>query len=80
MPRSPELRWGVAYHGGDGVFGAGGLRGVEVASVEIKDGYTVEARLPWKDLGLRGTTARRIGFALALNDNDGDRTLDGRCT
>ncbi len=70
MPRNPELAWGVAFHGTFPVFDDGGLRGIALAHRERPGGYDIEARIPWRQLGLEGREAREIGFALALNDAD----------
>jgi len=72
MPGNPNLRWGVAYHGPVARFDDAGLVGVRTAAVRGAGGsYTLEVRLPLANFpGLSGLGARRIGFALALNDVD----------
>jgi diguanylate cyclase (GGDEF)-like protein len=72
MPANPNLRWGVAFHGRAARFDDGGLVGVRTASAPQADGsVTLEARVPLSNFpGLEGGDARRLGFALALNDVD----------
>ncbi len=72
MPSNPNLHWGVAYRGKTARFDDGGLVGVEVASVEKAGGsYDLEARIPLANFpGLAGVEARRIGFAVAIDDVD----------
>jgi diguanylate cyclase (GGDEF)-like protein len=70
MPRNQELAWGVVWRGERTWFDDAGLRGVEVAHRERPGGYDAEVRLPLAGLGLPAEAARRLGFALALNDAD----------
>jgi predicted peptidase len=36
-----------------------------------EDGYTIEALLPWKNLGIAPKIGRELAFQIVLNDNDG---------
>lgn len=47
--------------------------GATVQSRRTADGYTLEARIPWSDMGVRPQAGLTLGVALSLNDND---TLD----
>ncbi|MGB8353874.1 MAG: sugar-binding protein [Chthoniobacteraceae bacterium] len=44
----------------------------EVASGPVVDGYMLEARLPWKDLGIVAKEGEEVAFQLVVNDVDGD--------
>jgi O-glycosyl hydrolase len=47
------------------------VQGVTSASVRAADGYTIEARIPWKTLGITPQTGKLIGLDLNVNDTDG---------
>jgi len=44
----------------------------EVAGGATADGYMLEARLPWKDLGIQAKAGEEVAFQLIVNDVDGD--------
>ncbi len=72
MPSNATLHWGVAYHGQKARFDDAGLSGVRTAFTwRLGGSYDLEIRIPLENFpGLAGGGARRIGFALALNDVD----------
>ena len=43
----------------------------ETASQKIEGGYVVEAMLPWENLGIEPALGLKIGFQVAVNDDDG---------
>ncbi len=43
---------------------------ISVAAVQTGDGYNLEARIPWSDLGTTAQANMIIGAALNANDND----------
>jgi hypothetical protein len=43
----------------------------QIARWQNEDGYTLEALLPWKNLGIAPANGREIAFQIVLNDNDG---------
>ncbi len=42
----------------------------QIAALPTGDGYTVEAAIPWSDLGTSPQAGLRLGIALNVNDND----------
>jgi hypothetical protein len=51
------------------IVGAPG-HGIAVAAQQAGDGYTLEARIPWADLGVTPAPGMVLGIALNANDND----------
>ena len=49
---------------------AGGLSNVKMAAVPMKDGYRIEAAIPWSDLGVTPANGMHFGFAVSISDND----------
>ena len=49
---------------------------IEAARAKTATGYTMEARLPWKALGIQPAAGREVAFQVYVNDTDGagDRT------
>ncbi|NLC55426.1 MAG: hypothetical protein GX774_01135 [Armatimonadetes bacterium] len=48
------------------------VRSPRLAVTRVAEGLVYELALPWVELGLRGPRpARRVGFSLLVNDNDG---------
>jgi hypothetical protein len=45
----------------------------QTARWQNEDGYTIEALLPWKNLGIVPAMGREIAFQIVLNDNDGGK-------
>lgn len=45
---------------------------LELASRRLADGYILEARLPWEELEVDPRRVRALGFALGVNDADGE--------
>ncbi|HEX8235155.1 MAG TPA: sugar-binding protein [Abditibacteriaceae bacterium] len=43
----------------------------QVARWQNEEGYTLEALLPWKNLGIAPAAGREIAFQIVLNDSDG---------
>jgi len=43
---------------------------IQVAAEQLPNGYTLEARIPWSDLGLTPAVEMVIGASLNANDND----------
>jgi hypothetical protein len=43
----------------------------QIARWQNEDGYTLEALLPWQNLGIAPVNGREIAFQVVLNDNDG---------
>lgn len=46
--------------------------GIEHAWSDIDAGYRLEATVPWSTIGVSPTTGDRIGFDVAVDDNDGN--------
>ncbi|PCJ53125.1 MAG: hypothetical protein COA79_23075 [Planctomycetota bacterium] len=42
----------------------------QFAREKIKGGYIIEAKLPWKNLGLKPEVGRELGFQIYVNDSD----------
>jgi len=49
---------------------AGGLSGVKMAAASMKDGYRIEAAIPWSVLGVTPANGQHFGFAVSISDND----------
>lgn len=43
---------------------------MRVAAVQTKQGYVLEAEIPWQGLGVRPAAGLTVGIALNINDND----------
>lgn len=43
---------------------------IRLSALETEEGYTLEAAIPWSDLGVAPATGMRLGIALNVNDND----------
>jgi hypothetical protein len=43
---------------------------IQIASRPSGNGYTLEAAIPWRDIGVSPTPGLRMGIALNVNDND----------
>ena len=44
--------------------------GVQIAALPSRNGYTLEAAIPWRDIGVSPGSGLRMGIALNVNDND----------
>jgi Carbohydrate family 9 binding domain-like len=53
-----------------------GSHGVRVAALRTEDGYTLEAVIPWSDLGVSPSPGMLMGIALNVNDNDTPGTAE----
>lgn len=66
----PSLRWHIHDYRQDPALTAVTAT-VEAASSRTADGYVIEARIPWTDLGLRPAVGDEVAFQIYLNDADG---------
>lgn len=67
LPPSANLGRGTS---GGSMFDAPGGHHISVAARPVDDGYTVEAAVPWADMGLAPSAARSMRIALNVDDND----------
>ncbi|WP_338399172.1 Ig-like domain-containing protein [Persicobacter psychrovividus] len=54
----------------DGLSGSTNNAGVMVAWAQVADGYTVEYAIPWSNIGQSAYNSKKIGFDIAVNDDD----------
>ncbi len=66
----PPSAWLFQGTGGGDMLDAPAGHTIVVAARPTADGYTLEAAIPWTDLGLTPTPGLVIGLAVNANDND----------
>ncbi|GAB4470383.1 MAG: hypothetical protein OHK0029_43190 [Armatimonadaceae bacterium] len=69
--RTPDIRYHFDDHRETESLRAISPR-VEVARTRTADGYTLEALIPWVNLGIKPAMEREIAFQLVVNDVDGE--------
>ena len=69
-PKHPELRSHLCDYRKTEALKATALA-IQAARTKTADGYTLEALLPWANLGIEPQVGREIGFQLYVNDADG---------
>ncbi len=65
----PDLRWYVHDHRKDKTLKETPVT-LEAARTKTKDGYVLEALLPWSSLAIAPTVGREVGFQIYVNDVD----------
>jgi chitodextrinase len=73
-----DRQFAFGYNDLTGTEKNGNMTGVQFSTAPITGGYSIEAAIPWSNLGITPTSGMKIGFDIANNDDSNGGTRDGQ--